>query len=160
MAKYSSLIICILIFCGCGVYTFNPKGKSDISSIAVERFENNTAEYTLADRMTDLIIDAFISDGNLKVVSADKADAVLTGILTSYARKPYTYDQNDEVSEYQVIMNFEIVLKKPDDLTEIWKEQMNQTGIYDVLEETEEQAHDNAVNLLVESIINKTTKSW
>jgi len=162
MAKYFSLLICLslLFFCGCGVYTFNPKGKSDINSIAVERFENNTAEYTLADRMTDLIIDAFISDGNLKVVSADKADAVLTGLLTSYARKPYTYDQNDQVQEYQVIMNFEIILKNPNDLSEIWKEQMNQTGIYDVIEETEEEAQDNAVNLLVESIINKTTKSW
>lgn len=160
MAKYLSLLICLLFFCGCGVYTFNPKGKSDIKSIAIERFENNTAEYTLADRMTDLIIDAFISDGNLKVVSADKADAVLSGILTSYNRKPYTYDQNDQVQEYQVIMNFEIALKNPNDLSEIWKEQMNQTGIYNVIEETEEQAQDNAVNLLVESIINKTTKSW
>jgi len=34
------------------------KEGKQIKSIAVERFENNTAEYGLEDRMTDQIIDA------------------------------------------------------------------------------------------------------
>ncbi|MDH4158072.1 MAG: LPS assembly lipoprotein LptE [candidate division Zixibacteria bacterium] len=144
----------------CGVYTFNPAGKSEIKTIAVERFENNTGEYGLADRMVDIVIDAFIADGNMKVVSADKADAVLYGVLKAYQRKPYTYDQNDQVQEYQVVMNFDITLKNPRDDSEIWKETMNQTGIYDVLNETEEDGQNRALGFLVESIINRTTKSW
>ena len=138
----------------------NPHGKSDITAIAIERFDNKTAEYGLADRMTDLIIDAFIADGNMKIVSSDKADAVLIGSLVSYDRRPYTYDQNDQVQEYQVVMIFDIVLKKPSDDSEIWKEKMNQTGLYDVLEETEEDGQNKAIGYLVESILNKTTRSW
>lgn len=144
----------------CGVYTFNPKGKSNIKSIAIERFENQTSEYGLADQMTDVVIDAFIADGNLKVVSLGNADAVLSGVLTRYERKPYEFDQNDQVESYAVTMDFDITLKNPKSDSEIWKEKMTQRGIYSVESETEEVGRQKAVELLVEAIINKTTKSW
>lgn len=155
-----------LLSAGCGVYTFNPKGKSSIKSLAIERFENQTPEYGLADQMTDVVIDAFIADGNMKVVSLENADAVLSGVLTRYERKPYEYDQNDVVESYYVDMDFEITLKNPRDDSEIWKEKMTQRGVYAVdgeMEEgarTEEDARREAIELLVEAVINKTTKSW
>lgn len=155
-----AVIIVAVLTAGCGVYTFNPRGKSEIESIAIERFENRSPEYGLADRMTDLVTDAFIADGSLKIVPSDKADAVLTGVLISYGRRPYTYDQSDQVQEYQVNLNFEITLINPTDQSEIWKERMTQTGTYDIVDETEEDAQNKAVGYLVESILNRTTKSW
>ena len=156
------IIIFLLIFgsLSCGVYTFNPKGKSDISSVAVERFTNNTPEFGLADKMTDNVIDALMADGNLNVVSAENADAILTGVLASYERKPYQFTESDEVTSYSVIMNFDIVLRKANDDSEIWKERMRQTGIYEVETETEEDGQQKAIGFLVDAIINKTTKSW
>ena len=88
------------------------------------------------------------------------AAALLYGVLLNYNRRPKTFDANDQVQEYEVVMNFEITLKNPADGSEIWKERMNQSGIYDVLDETEESGQDKAIELLVEAIINKTTKSW
>ncbi len=154
------IFLIISISLSCGVYTFDPKGKSDISTVAVERFTNSTPEFGLADRMTDDVIDAMMADGNLKVVSADNADAILTGELVSYERKPYQFTETDEVTSYSVIMNFDIILRKADSDSEIWKERMSQTGIYDIATETEEDGQKKAVEFLVEAIINKTTKSW
>ena len=148
------------VLLGCGVYTFNPRGKSDIKSIAIERFENNTAEYGLEDRMTDQIIDAFISDGNLKVVPNENADALLSGTLTNYERKPYRYDENDQVESYAIRMLFDIQLKNPEDESEIWRESMSQEGVYLVDSETEEDGQQRAISRLIESVINKTTKNW
>jgi len=150
----------ILLIGGCGIYSFKPGGKSDIKAITIERFGNDTAEYGLADRLTDLVIDAFISDGNMKVVPLDQADAVLVGTLTGYSRRPYTYDENDQVLENQVVMNFDISLKKPADDTEIWNEKMSQIGVYNVASETEEDGQNRAIGFLVETVINRTTKSW
>ncbi|MFH1372269.1 MAG: LPS assembly lipoprotein LptE [bacterium] len=154
------LSLLLLLVGACGVYTFNPKGKSTVSNIAIERFENRTTEFGLADQMTDVVIDALIADGNLKVVSSDNADAVLTGVLVQYERKPYEYDQNDVVESYYIEMEFEIALKNPRAESEIWKEKMSQRGIYQVATETEEDGRQKAIELLVEAIINKTTKSW
>lgn len=153
-------VILLLSLGGCGVYTFNPRGKSDLSTIAVERFDNQTAEYGLVDRLTDDVIDAFISDGTFKVVPADGAEAVLVGTLVRYLRRPYTFDQNDEVQEYRVEMDFNVTLKNPEDDSDIWTERMNQYSTYDVAAETEQDAQRKVIDLLVETIINKTTKSW
>ncbi len=155
-----TLTAILLVFAGgCGVYSFNPGGKSSIQSIAVSHFENETIEYGLSDRMTDLVIDAFINDGNMKVVPEGDADAVLSGILTSYERKAYTYDENDNVSQYAVKVVFDIVLAKPDG-EEIWKNQFFSEGIYDAAAESEEDGQVKAAEKLVIDIINRTTKSW
>ena len=44
--------------------------------------------------------------------------------------------------------------------SDFWTETMSQRGVYDLLTETEEDARLKAINLLVEAIINRTTKSW
>ncbi len=151
--------LALLFLSGC--YTFNPAGKSSVQAIAVERFENKTTEYELADRMTDLVIDAFLADGTMKVVSMENADAVLVGTLTGYVRKPFEYDENGVVKSYSVTMNFDITLKNPrDNDSEIWREIMEQEGVYSVDNETEQDGQNKAVNRLIVDIINKTTKSW
>jgi len=150
----------LLAAAGCSVYTFNPKGKSDISTIAVEPFENQTQEYGLTDRLTDVIIDAFIADGNLKIVPLEGAEAVLSGKLLKYDWVVEKFDENDQVEEYKIVMDFEISLINPQDQSEIWKERMSQQGVYNASEQTEEDGQRLAGERLVEAVINKTTKSW
>ena len=157
---FTFTLIILMTFLSCGVYTFNPKGKSSITTITVNRFSNDTQQLGLEDRMTDDIIDAFISDGSMKVVSQDNAEAILVGSLTSYDRRPHEFTETDVVTAYAVTMGFEISLKKGSDDSEIWTERFSQLGVYNVETETEEDAQQKAILLLVEAILNKTTKSW
>ena len=157
---FSLLLLLAIICAGCGVYTFNPKGKSEIQNIAIEPFENRTGEFGLADRITEIVIDAFIVDGTMRIVPTANADAYLVGVLTRYERVPHKFDENDQVEQYKVLMNFEIALKNPKDDSEKWTQTMVQEGIYDANEETEEDGQQRAGERLVEAIINKTTKSW
>lgn len=154
------LFFALYVISGCGVYTFNPAGKSSIGSLAVQPFENDTEQFGLADRVTELVIDAFIADGNIRIVPQDNAQAILKGTLTGYQRVANQFDENDRVQSYKVIMNFRISLIDPKDQTEIWTEQMNQQGIYDANNELEEQGQQRAAQRLVQAIIDKTTKSW
>jgi hypothetical protein len=156
-----ALILAAAASLGCGVYTFSPAGKSNIQAIAVERFENKTTEFELADRMTDLVIDAFLADGTFKVVSAENADATLSGVLARYDRKPFEYFENDVVLSYSVTLTFDIALTNPSDNdTEIWRETMIQEGVYLVDGQTEQEGQNIAVERLIVSIVNRTTKSW
>ena len=145
---------------GCGVYTFNPRGQLELKSISIELFENQTGEFGFTDRLTDVVIDEFIADGNLRVVSRENSDALLTGVLLRYDRLPHVFDENDQVEQYKVRLGFEITLKKSADLSEIWKETMNPEGVYDAATESEEDGQRRAAEALVEAIINRTTKSW
>jgi len=154
-----TLTAAVIIAGGCGVYSFSPGGKSAIQTISVSQFENETIEYGLSDRMTDLVIDAFINDGNLKVVPAGEADAVLNGVLTDYERKAYTYDENNNVSQYAVNVVFNITLTNQGG-EDIWQERFFSEGIYNADIETEEDGQIKAADKLVIDIINRTTKSW
>lgn len=149
----------LLLLVGC--YTFNPAGKSSIQAIAVERFDNKTTEYDLADRMTDLVIDEILADGTMKVVSIDNADAILVGVLTGYRREPFEYDEAGVVISYSVTLTFDLLLKNPNDNdSEIWREIMVQEGVYAVDSETEQDGQNKAVQRLIVEIMNRTTKSW
>jgi len=157
--KILTLSICAFFLSGCP-YTLNPRGSITIKSVAVERFQNDTPEFGLADQMTDAIITAFIADGTMKVLPKDQAEAVLHGTLTRYQRRPYEYDENDQVTSYAVEMDFDIQLKKPADDSLIWDERMSQRGVYNLASESEEVGRQKALELLVQAIINRTTKSW
>ncbi len=150
----------LLLVGGCGVYSFTPGGKSSLKAISVERFENNTAEHALADRMTDLVMDAFIRDGKMKIVTPGNAEAILTGTLTTYRRTQYEWDENDQVTSYSVVMTFQIALKNPDGETDIWSAPISQEATYDVDTETEEDAQEEAIDRLIDDIINRTISPW
>ena len=156
----AGMICLVMLLSGCGVYTFNPRGKSTISTIAVEPFENQTSQYGLADRMTEAVIDAFIADGSMKVVAADVAEAILTGTLIRYERLVQEFDETDQVSQYKTQIGFDVALKNPSDMSDIWTIQLTLDGIYDADEETEEDGQRLVGEQLVEAVLNKTTKSW
>ena len=154
------VIIFLFSFVGCSVYTFNPQGKSTLESISIELFENTTAEYGLEDRMTEQVIDAFIADGSIKIVPESNAEALLIGKLIKYDRKPYDPNELDQVESYAIYMTFEIRLVKTLDNTDIWTNNINQFGVYNIEEEVEEDGQQRAIEKLVDDIINKTIKNW
>ena len=156
----SLVLAASLLVSGCGVYSLSGRGQSEISTISIEPFENDTNRYELTDRLTETIVDAFISDGNLKVVPGQQADALLQGSLLTYKREPYKFDENDQVQQYKVVMGFQVSLLNPREDTQYWSEQLNMEGIYDANTETEEDGQQRAAQRLVDAIINKTTKSW
>ena len=70
------------------------------------------------------------------------------------------FDENDQVQEYKVVMDFQITLRDPQNQSDIWTQSMRQEGIYSATEETEEDGQQRAGARLVEAVIDRTTKSW
>ncbi len=157
-----SIFIALLLFfvMGCSVYSFNPRLKSTLRSISFLLFENTTVQYGLEDKMTELVIDAFIDDGSIKVVPESNAEALVSGKLIKYIRQPYEYDETDIVQSYKITMTFEIKLINTADNSEIWVNTISQFGVFNIDEELDEDGEERAIVKLVDDIINKTTKSW
>lgn len=154
------LLVALFGLTACGVYTLNPRGKSTISMISIEPFANQTSQYGLEDLMTEAVIDAFIAEGSMKVVSSDVAEAILEANLIRYERLVQEYDEQDQVTQYKVQVGIEVTLKDAVDQSEIWSIQLTLDGIYDAETETEEDGQRDIGEQLVEAVLNKTTKSW
>jgi lipopolysaccharide assembly LptE-like protein len=156
----SVLLMAAALAGGCVIYSFSPGGKSSVKTIYVPQFENKTIEVGLSGQMTDLVVDAFIRDGSIKIVEKDKAEAILFGVLSNYRREAYTYDEADNVTHYVVKVTFAVVLKDTEKNEDIWAETFFSEGIYDAATESEEDGQVSAADNLVVDIINRTTKSW
>jgi hypothetical protein len=156
----AGLIGCVMLLLGCGVYSFNPRGSSTITTLAVEPFDNQTTQYGLADQMTVAVTDAFIAEGSMKLVAIDVAEAILVAKLTSYERLPHEFDESDQVTQYKVRIGVDVALKNPKDQSNIWTVVLTLDGIFEADSETEEDAQRRVGEQLIEAVLNKTTKSW
>jgi len=149
-----------LLVVGCGVYSFSSSTLGGIKTIAVPQFENKSLEYGIQEDLTSQVIDNFIADNTLKVVSQSDADAVLRGVVTKYERTYYTYDKNDNVSSYRVNITVDFTLEKKDGKVVLERKGMTDFGIYSAADETEQDGQVRAVDKLAQDIVDETTKSW
>jgi len=165
-----ALTLLLALLCGCGPYSFSPSVSGDIKTISVPLLENRTNEFGISEALTQGIIDGFITDNTLKISTREKADAVLVGTIIEYDRKPYTFDQQENVKEYIVRIFIQAYLEKSKDKERVWEvERMEGWGTFriagdpnnpDLQPETEDIARERAIAKLAQDIINRTVKSW
>ena len=66
----------LLMTGGCG-YRFGTMGHPQIKTIAIAAVKNDTTVYNLSAIMRNVLVEQFMLDGTLKVVSEKKADCIL-----------------------------------------------------------------------------------
>jgi len=153
----SSLTFCV----NCGVYSFSGSALSGVRTVGVPLFENQTTEYDLQEKLTEKVTNSFVEDNTLKVVSARGADAVLVGVITRYDRKSHTFDGAGNTKEYISYVYVSVKFEKRKERETIWEdENMQGWGIYDAIEETEEEGKERALDKLAEDIVDQTVKGW
>lgn len=169
IVSLSSLFLAVG-FSNCAYYSFSPSVSGELKTIAVPLFENQTQEFGITEALTQGIIDRFIQDNSLKVISPDRADAILLGTITGYERKPYTFDQQENVKEYIIRIYVKAWLERAKNKDKIWEaEKIEGWGTFRIAgesnnsqfqPETEELGRQRAIAKLAEDIVNKTVKSW
>lgn len=95
---------------------------SDVRTIAVPAFINNTNEPYVDVEVTRAVVYEFMADGRLKVVDVESADIALRGKIMKYELVPLSYTAASIVQQYQVKI---VVDANLDDLRTgktLWKE--------------------------------------
>ncbi|MBL7071466.1 MAG: hypothetical protein ISS26_04775 [Candidatus Omnitrophica bacterium] len=167
----------LIILAGCG-YTAGSLLPPDIKTIYVDNFNNSIeidqevtdeARYTLyrpglENDVTNIVVDRFIFDGNLKVANKDNADLILSGELIEYRQEALRYDSDDNVEEYRVkvVVNVQVKDVAKDKL--MWEEAgftgestYMTVGRFVVSEDT---ARENALEDLARRIVERTIEGW
>ncbi len=115
--NFTLLIICflfIMLSTGCTGYRLVGSGSGisgTVNKIAIPVFENSSSEPGIERNLTAKIRETFIQDGRLRVVREQKADLIFTGNINHYELKPVSFDTNDNVTEYWVIMNIDVKVR-------------------------------------------------
>lgn len=144
----------------CSPYSFTGGRTALVKTIAIPQFANDTAEFGLAEALTEGIINGFVEDNQVKVVDASAAEASLSGRVTDYQRKAYTFDETDQVNEYIVEIWVAADLVRKDGSGSVWTQpSIRGFGIYPA-DSAEALGQTRAIAKITEDIINLTVRSW
>src|SRR5437879_12123356 len=94
------LVAAIAVSTGCGYSTAGKTTRlpSNVQTIAIPAFINQTQTYRIEQRLTEAVVREFIDRTKLHIVNeADsEADATLHGTIVAAQSTPLTYDRSEE----------------------------------------------------------------
>jgi outer membrane lipopolysaccharide assembly protein LptE/RlpB len=104
----------LTVLSGCGYHTSGSvRLQSDLQTIAVPVFFNETFEPSLENAVTSAVKQEFLTNGRLQVVNdPGDADLVLKGTVTSFGLTPLAFDPaSSVVLEYRVRIRTSVQLE-------------------------------------------------
>jgi outer membrane lipopolysaccharide assembly protein LptE/RlpB len=94
---------------GCG-YSFHGNLPDHIQTVAVPVFANKTGEPRIESLLTNGVVEAFSTNGRLRVVKREDADAVLEGEVIGYSVQSISYDSQANVRQYRLTVTLNLKL--------------------------------------------------
>ena len=94
---------------GCG-YSFRGTLPEHIQTVAVPLFANKTGEPRIESLLTSAVIEAFSTNGRLRVVKREDADAILEGEVVGYSLLSISYDSQANVRQYRLLLTMNLKL--------------------------------------------------
>jgi hypothetical protein len=125
MNKITKLILIInisILIGACGYYSMAGSIPPHIKSIAIPLLVNQTAEFGIAEDITDNLLDRFVEENILKIADESDANSILRGTIEKVEDAPYTFSREEAVSEFRLkiyldiewydVVNDKVLLKK------------------------------------------------
>lgn len=97
----------VLAAAACG-YTFRGTLPEHIQTIAVPIFVNRTPEPAVENTITRAVVDAFATNGRLRVVTPERADSILEGEVTGYELQSIAFDPAANVRQYRLVVTMNL----------------------------------------------------
>lgn len=92
---------------GCG-YSLRGNLPDHLRTVAVPVFRNNTPVPAVENFLTNAVLNAFTTNGRLRVTSVDRADAILEGTITGYNLQSIAFDSRANVRQYRLTVTLDL----------------------------------------------------
>ncbi|KPJ50659.1 hypothetical protein AMJ40_02165 [candidate division TA06 bacterium DG_26] len=148
----------LLVCTGC-TYSFNPALYSDIKSVAIPVFENETVKYGLSETITEKLIQAFMQDGTLKIKDEREADSILMGRVVSYERVPFIYDEYETISSFRTLIKVTVQFRDRVRDRILWTQEFQDWGSYPA-DGDESEGVEEALEKLKDQILREIIEGW
>ena len=158
------LSACLILAAGCAHYSTTSGLIGGIRSVAIPVAENDTAEFRIGEDLSERLGEAYRSDGRLRLVDEESADAVLYLRVTALQDRPFTYTAAEETEQYRFSVQIDMELLRAVDGSSLLElKDLQGWGTYDADlpdEEGRDPAVAAALGMVVEEIVDRTTAGW
>jgi outer membrane lipopolysaccharide assembly protein LptE/RlpB len=105
-----ALAVAALGLGACG-YSFRGTLPSHVRTVAVPIFMNRTQEPGVESIITRAVVQAFATNGRLRVVRTADADAILDGEVTSYGVEAIAFDATLNIQQYRLVVGLNLRMR-------------------------------------------------
>jgi hypothetical protein len=147
---------------GCGIYSFKGSLPPHLKTVAIPLFENRTAEFRVAEDLTDAVIAAFTRDNSLKIAERSAADLLIEGIIAQIDDRAGAFDQSESVQDMKLYLSVQLKCTDQVKREVMWQERLTHFGSYDPSggADARGEALIEAMNKICEDVLNKTVANW
>jgi lipopolysaccharide assembly LptE-like protein len=103
----ATALVIAAVLSGCG-YTMGGNLPPHITTVAVPMFANQTPRPGIEITVTRAIVEAFSTDGRLRVVTPSEADAVLEGAVIDRQLLSIAFDPKANVQQFRLVLTLNI----------------------------------------------------
>ncbi len=103
----SAVLIAALAGAGCG-YSLSGNLPEHIKTVAIPIFQNRTPVPAVENFLTNAVVNAFSTNGRLRVTSVDRADSILEGEITSYLLQSIAYDAAANIRQFRLTVTLNL----------------------------------------------------
>ncbi len=172
----SAAFACLLpVFYGCSAASvegvdvqYNPAEQllpHNVQKIALHPVVNKTQQFGISDKLSIVIRDHFIRNGDYLIVPDKEAEGVVETSITRYINTPLTFNQNLTPQTYQLLMLLDIQFVDVKTNTVLWdqpniQESVNYTDAAIPGGITEEQAREELYPKLADDVVTRVVHGF
>jgi outer membrane lipopolysaccharide assembly protein LptE/RlpB len=108
--RAAALLVGVCALTGCG-YSFHGTLPDHIKTVAVPIFVNRTQQPAVESVITRAIVDAFATNGRLRVVRREDADSILEGEVVGYSVGAIAVDPSLVVQQYRLAVTLNLRMR-------------------------------------------------
>jgi outer membrane lipopolysaccharide assembly protein LptE/RlpB len=106
----AALVVLASTLAGCG-YSFHGTLPDHVKTVAVPIFINRTQQPAVEGVITRAIVDAFATNGRLRVVRPEDADSILEGEVLQYTVGAIAVDPSLAVQQYRLAVTLNLKMR-------------------------------------------------
>src|SRR5207253_458332 len=107
---------------GCG-YSLQGNLPDHIKSVAVPVFRNRTTEPGVESTISSAVVNAFTTNGKLRVVSLDAADSMLEGEIIGFEVQSLAFDSRLNLRSYRLAVTMNVRFRDLKKSAMLWEQQ-------------------------------------
>ena len=152
---------------GCLRYSFTgttiPEG---VNTIYIPFFpdQSNSGLGDLSERLNRALIDRFVNQSRLRLANtAEEADAVLDGVITTYSNRPFSVAGNELATQNQVLVAVRASFIYKTEENPLWDKPFNGNFTFGPNEDPidgERNVADEALQQVANNMFNDAVSSW
>jgi len=120
--QVAKVVVATLCVGGCG-YSLQGNLPDHIKSVAVPVFRNRTTEPGVESTISSAVVNAFTTNGKLRVVSLDAADSMLEGEIIGFEVQSLAFDSRLNLRSYRLAVTMNVRFRDLKKSAMLWEQQ-------------------------------------